>query len=318
MAAIFLSEDDVQRLLDYPAVVAAVAESFRQLAAGRAENIPRARCRTATTILHSMSAAADYLGLVGWKQYTTSRQGARFLVGLYDATSGELVALVDANRLGQMRTGATTAVAVRYLTAPNVDRLGLFGAGWQAESQLAAVCTVRSIRRAIVYSRTRAKAQAFAERMTQRLSIEVVAASAPNEAVEGMPLLITATTSRRPVFDGSLVADGALVAAIGSNWPQRAEIDAMLVGRAAAIVCDSIDACRREAGDLLQAERAGEFEWQRATELSAVVAGRTTLSAERGGVTIFKSVGLALADVATGELVLRRAREAGAGQALPT
>jgi ornithine cyclodeaminase/alanine dehydrogenase-like protein (mu-crystallin family) len=264
-----------------------------------------------------MSAAADYLGLVGWKHYTTSRQGARFLVGLYDAASGQLVALVEANRLGQMRTGATTAVAVRHLTAPNVDRLGLFGAGWQAESQLAAVCAVRPIRRAVVYSRTREKVQAFAERMSQRLSIEVVAAIEPNEAVTDMPLVVTATTSRQPVFDGAIVDDGALVAAIGSNWPDRAEIDAALVGRAAAIVCDSVEACHREAGDLLVAQRAGEFEWQRATELSAVVAGKTTLSAQRGGVTIFKSVGLALADVATGELVLRRAQEQGAAQSLP-
>jgi alanine dehydrogenase len=317
MAAIFLTEADVERLLDYPAVVAAVEESLRQLATGRAENIPRARCRTSTTILHSMSAAAEYLGLVGWKHYTTSRQGARFLVGLYDAASGEMVALIEANRLGQLRTGATTAVAVRHLTPPDVDRLGLFGAGWQAESQFAAACAVRPIHRAMVYSRNREKSQAFAEKMSRQLAIEVIAASVANEAVDGMPIVITATTSRQPVFDGVRLADGALVAAIGSNWPDRAEIDSALIGRAAAIICDSIEACRREAGDLLQAERSGDFEWQQATELSAVVAGKTTLSANRGGVTVFKSVGLALADVATGDLVLRRAREAGAGQQLP-
>ena len=154
MPAIYLSEQDVAALVDMPLVVEAVEESFARLAAGEAENVPRARSKAPGVVLHSMSAAAGYLGVVGWKNYTTTREAARFLVGIHSATTGELVALIEADRLGQYRTGAATGVAIRHLTPDNVDRLAIFGTGWQAETQLLAACCVRPIRMALVYSRS--------------------------------------------------------------------------------------------------------------------------------------------------------------------
>ena len=125
MAALYLTEAEVEGLLDMPSAVAAVEEAFGQLAAGQAANVPRQRAMGRGIVLHSMSAAADYLGLVGWKCYATTKAGAKFLVGLYESQTGSLVALLEADRLGQMRTGATTGVAVRHLSAPSADQLGL-------------------------------------------------------------------------------------------------------------------------------------------------------------------------------------------------
>src|SRR5690606_20783811 len=144
-------------------------EAFRQFAAGRVHNVPRVRAQGDGVVLHSMSAAADYLGLVGWKQYVTNRQGARFHVAIYDSVSGAMLALMEADRLGQMRTGAVTGVAAKYLAPIGADAVGIFGSGWQAESQLAAVATAVSIRRAVVYSRNEEHRRRFAERMSQEL-----------------------------------------------------------------------------------------------------------------------------------------------------
>ena len=154
MGAIYLSEADVMALVDMPMAIAAVEEAFRHLAAGDAENVPRVRARAPGVILHSMIAAAGYLGYVGWKCYTTTRAAARFHVGLYEQSTGSLVALVEADHLGHLRTGATTGVALRLMASPEAKELGLFGSGRQAETQLAAAAAVLPLRQAFVYSRS--------------------------------------------------------------------------------------------------------------------------------------------------------------------
>ncbi len=317
MPALYLTEADVQRLLDMPSAVAAVEEAFRQLAAGQAANVPRERAIGRGIVLHSMSAVADYLGLAGWKCYTTTKAGAKFLVGLYESQTGSLVALIEANRLGQVRTGATTGVAVRYLSPPSADHLGLLGAGWQAEAQLAAVAAVRTLRRAVVYSRDAGRREDFARRMSQQLGVEVVPVDQARAAVEGLPLVVTATNSRRPVLEGAWLAPGTLLAAMGSNWLDKAEIDAVAVARARLVVCDDVACCRHEAGDFREALEQGLFDWSSAVNLADVMSGRHP---GRGGddeIVLFKSVGMALEDVAVGHRVLALAREQGLGRELP-
>lgn len=317
MTAIYLTEADVDRLLTMPLALEVCEEAFRRLAAGEAENIPRARVQAPGVMLHSMSAAAGYLGLVGWKNYTTTRAAARFHVGLYD-TSGALLALIEADKLGQLRTGATTGVAVAYMADRQAAEVGLFGAGWQAEAQLRAVTTVRAIRVAYVYSRNQQKRERFAERMSRELELEVRPVDRPQEAAEELPIVVTATTSREPVFDGNWLAEGALVCAVGSNWLNKAEIDATVVRRADNIVCDSIKACQAEAGDFLDAIEKGIFDWSRAVDLADIVAGKATGRNTRESIALFKSVGLAIEDVALGGKLLELARERGLGRELPT
>jgi len=316
MGALYLTETDVEQLLDIELAIEVCEEAFRQLAAGEAEHVPRSRVKGPGVILHSMTAAAGYLGYVGWKCYTTTREGAKFLLGLYD-NSGALVALVEADRLGQLRTGATTGVAVELMAAPGASEVGLFGAGWQAESQLAAVTRARPIQVAYVYSRNESKRVAFAEKMAARLNIDVRPVDRPQEAAEEVPIVVTATTSREPVFDGTWLAEGTLVCAAGSNWLNKAEIDTSVIRRADNIVCDSVRACQMEAGDFVDALEKGVFDWTRAVELCDVVAGRATGRNTRDSIVLFKSVGIAIEDVALAAKLVERAREAGRGQTLP-
>lgn len=313
MTCLYLTEAEVDQLLEMPAAIEAMRQAFLALAEGRADNVPRRRARAPGIVLHSMSAAAEYLGLVGWKQYTTTRSGAQFLVGLHEQASGELRALIAADRLGQVRTGAVTGLAVRFLAAEDTDRMGLFGSGWQAQSQLEAVVAARPIRRAVVYSRRPEPLREFTERMAERLGIDVVPADRPRQAVEGMPVVVTATTSHEPVFEGDWLEDGAVVCAVGSNWLQKAEIDTATVRRAKRVVCDSVACCQLEAGDFTPSLEAGEFDWSQAVELQQVVAGEIPATS---GIQLFKSVGMALEDVALGHLLLERARERHVGRML--
>ncbi|MCE9553052.1 MAG: ornithine cyclodeaminase family protein [Planctomycetes bacterium] len=317
MPAIYLTDADVAALVDMPAAVAAMTDMFRQLAAGHAENIPRRRCRSGGAMLHSMSAAAGYLGRLGWKQYLTTHTGAQFLIGLYDAELGQLLALIDGERLGTLRTGATTGVAIGCMAATDACEIGIFGTGLQARGQLAAAAVARKLKRVFVYGRDAERRAAFAHEMSAELGCDVVPVDRPSEAVEDLPIVITATTSREPVFQGGWLAEGCLVCAVGSNALKRAEIDAATIRRADHIVCDSVEACRLEAGDFVDALARGDFDWSRAVELADVVAGRDIGRSHAGGAGLFKSVGLAIEDVALASLVYDRAREQQRGTPLP-
>lgn len=318
MTAVYLTEADVAGLVDMAAAIDAVEGAFRSLGQAQAHNVPRARASAPGIVLHSMSAAAEYLGLVGWKCYTTTRTGARFLVGVYDSNDGTLAALIEADRLGQLRTGAATAVAAEWMAEPGCTELGLIGAGRQAATQLAAIARVRPLKRAVVYSRNPDKRQEFCAWMAHDLGVAVEPVDRPQDAAAELPMVITATTSREPVLDGAWLAEGAFVAAIGGNWPNRAEIDTTTVRRAGVVVCDDVEACRREAGDFRDALEKGAFDWTQAVCLSDVVNGRAAGRPRgREGVRLFKSVGLAIEDVALAAEVLRRARERGQGAPLP-
>jgi ornithine cyclodeaminase/alanine dehydrogenase-like protein (mu-crystallin family) len=316
MPALFLTESDVRGLLDMRLAIEVVEEAFRQIADRKAVNVPRVRAKGAGVVLHTISAAADYLGLVGWKAYATARGGARFHVGLYDSRSAELVALIEADRLGQLRTAATTAVAIEWMANMDASELGLFGAGHQAETQLEAATLARPIKQAFVYSRTEERRIEFAERISQQFGISVVPVDRPQEAAEELPIVITATSSVEPLFDGNSLAEGTLVCAVGSNWLTKAEIDVNVVRRADNIVCDSVEACRHEAGDFVAALESGVFDWSRAVELADVVSGNAVGRSTRESVALFKSVGLAIEDVALGGKLLDLARAKGIGREL--
>lgn len=309
MSFLYMTEADVTQLLTMDSVLPLVERAFLEMANGRAENVPRRRVRAGNTVLHNMSAAAEYLGVVGLKAYTTTKSGARFLVSLFDAASGELIAMLEADRLGQLRTGAATGVALKYLAAPDVESLGLIGTGYQAETQLAAAVAVLPLKTVRVYGRDEERRQRFVAKMTAQLGIEVLPAASSHDAVAGMPVVITATSSSKPVLDGDDLAPGTIVAATGSNWQQKAELDVTTIQRAELVVCDSVAACELEAGDFREALAQGVFAWDRAVELSDIVAGKIANLNQPRELTIFKSVGLAIEDIAVAVETVRLAKE---------
>ncbi len=311
--ALFLREDEVARVLPMADVIDALEEAFRQHGLRKAVNRPRHRVTSGSTVLHVMSAAIPSMGVMGLKAYSSARGGARFLAMLYSTTTGELLAIMEADRLGQLRTGAASALATKYLAGPNASVVGIIGTGWQARSQLVATSKVRPVALVNVYSRDPARRSAFAEEMIRELGAEVTTADSAQEAVEGTDIVITATTSRDPVLLGAWLRPGVHINAIGSNWASKREIDTEVVRRSDRIVVDDLEQAKIEAGDLLGPIDEGLLDWERVVELGQLVTGEVVGRTSAAQITLFESQGIALEDVATMKLAFDRARAAGIG-----
>lgn len=309
-----LTEDDVRQILTMEMALEAVEDALRKLALDEAVNIPRARAQTDHCMLHVLSGAGKSLGYLGYKAYTTSRKGAQFHVALFDGKSGNLLALVQADYLGQVRTGAASGVATQCMARPDASEVGLFGSGKQARTQVQAICKVRKVRRVQVYSLNEARRQQFAREMSELCQTEVMAVPRPEMAAEDKDIVITATTSREPVLNGHWLAEGTHVNAIGSNFLGKAEMDAVAVRRCDSIAVDSKDQARLEAGDFVQALEEGSIHWADIHELGQVIVGRYTGRAHAEDVTLFKSLGIAIEDIAVAGRVYQAAQAAKLGR----
>lgn len=312
--ALFLTEAEVAELLPMAAALEAVEAAIKAQGLGLAINEPRRRIRTPAGMLHVMSGAVLPAGLLGFKAYTTFRAGAKFLVMLYSADDGRLLAVMQADKLGQLRTGAASGVATKYLARPDASVLGVIGAGWQAESQVEAVCQVRPINLVRVYSRTPERRAEFAVRMAERLGIRVEAVESALDAVKDADVVVTITTSRDPVLLGEWLRPGMHINAAGSNSLLRRELDDEAIKRADLIFVDSKDQARIESGDLLGPIERGLISWEAVYELGQVVAGLHPGRQSADQITLFESHGLAIWDVAAAGVVYERAREKGVGR----
>jgi len=312
--AVFLREADVEELLTMDEALRVVEEAFRAWGEGRAVNRPRGRVRVPKGFLHLMPAALLDEGVMGFKAYSTIAGGkARFIVVLFSSETGEILALIEADRLGQMRTGAASGVAAKFLAREDARTAGLIGAGYQAETQLEAVCWVRGIERVRVYSRTSERREAFAERMGERLDVEIAPVESAEEAVRGAEIAITITTAHKPVLLGEWLEPGTCLLAAGSNHWLRRELDSKAVTSAGRIVVDDLEQAKVECGDLLHAVERGLVRWEQIYELRDVVAGLVPGRLHDEEITLFESQGIALEDVAVGAYLLRLARERGRG-----
>jgi len=311
---LLLTENDVNSLLDMETAIAAVEEVFRDQAAGDAINRPRYRVAMPASQLHVLAAGDKRIGVTGLKAYTVSRKGARFLVLLYDSENGDMLAMIEADRLGQMRTGAASGVATKYLARADADTVGIYGTGWQAESQLMAVCQVRKVKSIKAYGRNAERRVAFARKISSMLGVDVVPVESPEEAARGQSIVITATSAREPVLKGEWIEPGTHLNVVGSNFLSKAEVDVETIKRASIIAVDSIEQSRIEAGDLLPAIERGVINWESITELGRIVAGTHPGRRSENEITIFKSNGIALEDISTALRVYNLARSKGIGQ----
>ncbi|MBV9123544.1 MAG: ornithine cyclodeaminase family protein [Planctomycetes bacterium] len=316
MAVLMLTEEDVRQLLTMEMALEAVENVLRNQALDEAQNVPRSRVQAESAMLHVLSASARTLGFMGFKAYATSRlkKTDTFHLSLYDGKTGSLLAVMQADFLGQMRTGAASGVATEYMARPDAAEVGLFGCGKQARTQLLAVCQVRKITRVQVYSLHEEHRRRFAREMSDQCQTEVEPVPRPEMAAEDKDIVITATTSREPVLNGHWIAEGTHLNVVGSNFLNKAEIDAVAVRRCQSIVVDSKDQARLEAGDFVQALEEGSIHWADVHELGQVIVGRYTGRAHPQDVTLFKSLGIALEDVAVAAAVYAKAKAAGVGK----
>jgi len=314
MPVLILSEADVREVLTMEMALEAVEEGLRAVTLDEALNMPRARSQTDQAMLHVMSASAKTLGAMGYKAYTTSRKGANFHVGLFDGKTGALVAFVQADYLGQVRTGAASGVATKLLARPESSTVGLFGAGKQARTQLLAVCKVRKITHVRVFSRNEDRRRQFCAEMTELCQCPVEPAANGQEAAKDRDIVITATSSSDPVLSGDWLSEGTHLNVIGSNFLSKAEIDVAAIRRAQLIVVDSKEQARAEAGDFHAASNSGAFKWSEVREVGQILVGKHPGRAQPSDITLFKSIGLAIEDVATAARVVAKAKEKSIGK----
>jgi alanine dehydrogenase len=305
---LYLSEADVESLLTPADAVPVIEECFRRLASGVVENRPRERLPHEDGYLAVMSAVDRELGYAGVKSYVVAAGRANFVVTLFDLATGELAAVIEADALGQRRTGAASGVAAKYLARPGAQSLGVIGCGWQAEAQVAAIkAAVPSIETVVAYCRTPESLEAFCAK-TGAMPAESSADAAAQDVV------VTVTNSRDPVIRGEWLLDGSAVCAVGANRPGARELDHVVLERASFICCDSREQAMRESADLVEPVGMGSLDWRHVHELQEVVAGEVRGRESDTDIVLFKSNGLAAWDVAIGAAALERARKLGVGR----
>ncbi len=310
---LFLTEGEVEGLLDMRSALDAVEEILRQHAEGRATNRARRRVALPGSGLNVMFAGAPEIEALGLKAYTVARAGARFYTMLFDPETGELLSVMQSDKLGQVRTGAASGIATKHLAREDASSLGIYGAGWQAEAQLEAIAAVKKLDRVIVHSRTEESRKAFAKKMSERVGLEVETTHAPEEPA-AQDIVVTVTSSKEPVLRGEWLKPGAHVNAAGSNFLFKTEIDRDVVKRSSLVTIDSREELGLEAGNLLQGIETGTVLPEAIRELGQVVAGQIKGRQNPEDITLFASQGLALEDLAAARLVYDRALEQGVGR----
>jgi ornithine cyclodeaminase/alanine dehydrogenase-like protein (mu-crystallin family) len=288
-----------------PDVIEALDQAFRDQARGQAWTNPRNRLRLPGATLHIMAGAIP--GYFGYKAYAVTAGKAHFYFFLYSAQTTELLAMIEADALGQIRTGAASGLATRVLANPDAAQATMFGAGWQAETQLLAVDAVRRLERVFIINKRPERRDAFIAKMQPLVKARLEAAASAEEAVRSSQIVTTITSSREPVLKGEWLQPGTHVNAAGGNLLLRREIDDEVVLRANRLVVDSLEQCKIESGEFLGVIETGRKHWEDFIELRHVVAGLIPGRMAPSDITLFKSGGVALEDVAIGKLVYERA-----------
>ena len=274
------------------------------------ENRPRTRARAGDGAFAVMSAVDEELGLAGLKSYVALPAGARFVVVLFDLARAELAAVIEADRMGQLRTGAASGVAAKHLAREDARTLGVIGCGWQAESQVACIReALPGIEQVVAYCRTEESLLAFCDKV----------GAEPGESHRDsaqQDIVVTVTTSKDPVLRGEWLKPGALVCAVGANQPKSRELDNVVLERAVLVCCDSIEQARLESGDLIEPVERGVLDWLEVHELHEVVSGELPGRISPDDIVLFKSIGIAAWDVAIGARAIELAKEKKVGRKL--
>ncbi len=314
--AIYLTEDDVCRLVTVKDAIATLEDLFATWSDPATVNLPRQRAPAGGSAFNLMGAAWGAKALFGLKAYFVGGSGARFHVLLYSARDSSLKAMIEADHLGQMRTGAASGVATKVLAKPEARTLGVIGAGRQAFAQVTAVCAVRGITDIRVFSPTVAHRDSFARRVERELRIATQPAVSAEAAVGEADVVIAITKSAEPVLRANWLKSGVHVNAAGANAATRREVDAETVLRATVRATDHLAQAKEEAAEYRDLVAAGRLKWQDIVELGDVMTGKAPGRRGPADITLFKSLGIALEDIAFADLICRRAAARGIGKPL--
>ena len=311
--ALFLKDEDVAQCVTMDAMLEAIESMQRQYGDGQAHNMTRRKIIADSGMLSVMGGGLFHQGLLGVKTYTVVKGAYSFQVSLYDANTGELLLYTQANRLGQLRTGATTGVAVKHLANPEDATVGIIGTGGQAPTQLEALSKVRGIKKIKAYSRTQERREEFACRMTDTIGVEVSAVASNEDAVRDSDIVLCIAATMDPVVEGAWLKDGStLIGAGPTTWRAR-EVDEAVITRAGKLIVDSTEQAAIEAGDLCSAVDKGIIQWSKVHELRHIVSGAVTGRDSKDQLVYAKIMGTGVADVAAAKLAYDSAKAAGLG-----
>lgn len=312
--ALWIDEAAVAGVLDLRSAIDAVEGGVAAEARGAARNMLKTHVAWGDgATLHAIGAVWPEVGVAGSKTWAHTPGGATPLLLLFDAASGALLAVIEAFALGQLRTGAVSGVATRWLAAPAADALAVIGSGKQALAQVAAVAAVRPLRRVRVFSPDAGHRAAFAARARAALDLAVETADSVRAAVVDAPIVTVVTRAREPFLAADMLAAGCHVNAIGAITPERAELDGDVLERCALVAADSVASVQQLSRELR--DYYGSRDWSAVVSLGQVVTGAAPRRA--GDLTLFKAMGMGISDLAVGFEVLQRARRAGAGRVIP-
>jgi len=317
MSAVYINEDEVKDILSIDKTIELTMESFKEYTLGRAYNMQRRRLRIKKGALHILPAAIPYKGVMGYKAYTSFRSGLIFKVHLYSSESGEPIAIIEANELGRLRTAAASAVATKFLAKQNNEICSLFGAGFQAEKQLEALCKINNYKKIYLSSLHSDKGIMFAKKMEKIVDTRVTWDEDVEKIVSESDIITTITWANKPLFKHDWLRKGVHINAAGSNALIRAEIPEKTVEKADLIAVDNKDVAKVECGDILPSLEKGRIHWNEICEIGEVIAGYHPGRLNDEQLTIFESQGMGLQDIICAEFVFRIASENNVGIKLP-
>jgi len=319
---LLLSRDDVIRVLEMPDCMDVVEKAFAELASGTAVLPLRIPITPPDGLSLYMPAYLKELGALACKVVTVyknnpTKHNLPTVIGkvlLQDPETGDVICIMDGGYLTAVRTGAASGVATKYLAKEDIGQTaGIFGAGVQAKMQLWAVAVARKLSKALVYDISDKAVNSFISEMSAKLNLEIKKADSPDGLLAEADIICTATSSATPIFDGNKVRPGTHINGIGSHTPNARELDTAIVKKS-KFIADSYEACLKEAGDIMIPIDEGALDRSHMfAELGEVVTGKKPARESNDEITLFKSNGLAIQDVATAKLVYDKAKEAGAG-----
>lgn len=314
-SAIWLSEQDVATLVSLNDIIGELEVSMRSLGDGKGFNIPKALGSIdATSSMHSLGSALTDAHVCGYKNWINTPRGAKALFILFDAHEGRLLAFMEANVLGQLRTSAMTGLGTKWLAPAEADDMATIGTGRQALAQIAAVDLVRPLKRLRIWSPTAEKRRAFCDQVRQHFTAEVVEASTLEEALQEAPLVTTITRAREPFLHAAMLARGAHLNAVGAILPANAEFHQDVFDRVDMVAVDDVVNTRKASREFM--DHFGEEDWGRVRPLGEVIANNERRPAN-ADITLFKSVGMGISDLSVAALAYRRAQAAGIGKEIP-
>lgn len=312
---LFLDENCVAGLVGMDDALAAVEEVFAEVGRGTVTNVPRVRAPLADGTLRITAAVLTYRGYYGVKVSSTTifESSAGRVFSLYKADTGALAAIVQVFAMGALRTGAASGIATKYMAREDAVTLGVIGTGRQARTQVEAIGKVRPIEDIRVYSRDAENR----ERFCAHIGDTAIPVDSAEAAVRDRDIVVTATTATEPVLLGDWLAPGTHINAIGANYEHRRETDSHTLGRTAIVATDDLEQVKYEATDLVAPVSEGMMDWDKVVGLGDIVAGNTPGRRSGGDITLFKSLGVALEDVALAARAYEKALASGVGQTLP-